>query len=315
MDAISAVIILFIIQTQGGSDCNDSGEACVDLSANCTKSHSCSGNKRCVCPDATCVDREFYCPTASPSMNPTIVSTPNPTFYPSISPSHNPTAQPSFYPTQYPTVPSFNPTNFPSASPNNDPSISPTAQPSINPSNEPSTSPTAQPTVEPTIEPSLQPSMIPSYNPSGIPTTDYPTQRPTTNPTNHPSVQLVIVQSVNLNISLQLTINDPIINDKEILDTIEQTTISYLGTLSADFYYNLSVTIIHKQNDVLSVGIVVTSTDSDATLNDRAIFDVNEQEINKVFGDKVDLSNPYGSNDESYRQNAEYLLYALIGMA
>ena len=124
-----------------------------------------------------------------------------------------------------------------------------------------------------------------------------------------------ISYTVSLNITLEIIINDPDLDDSDIVDTVKDATESYLTTSSAKYVYNLTVTLIDKQNDVLSVNIFIQSEEDLNDLDEEEVFEECDKEIDTKYGDRADVKNPYSSNDENYRKTSEYLLYAVAGLA
>ena len=117
---------------------------------------------------------------------------------------------------------------------------------------------------------------------------------------------------MNLNLTLEIVINDPDVDDSDVVDTIQNATDSYLATLSAKYVYNLTVTLINKQNDVLSVNIFVQSEGELNELDEEEVFEECDKEIDSKYGDRADVKNPYSPND--YSKTSEYLLYAVAGL-
>ena len=71
--------------------------------------------------------------------------------------------------------------------------------------------------------------------------------------------------NVDLNVTLTLIVYDPDVSQTRIVDTIDDTTSSYLDLLSATYEYNLTVAVIENKDGILAVSVAVYPTMSRST--------------------------------------------------
>merc|ERR1712228_406380 len=135
---------------------------------------------------------------------------------------------------------------------------------------------------------------------------------PTYNPTLPTMAPTVSFETIS-DITVQIVINDEDVTENEVLDVIEETTEDYLNTLFVEEdEYELTVTVISRDGDVLVVNIVIAVPVGDIIeLNEREVVEENENEINEKFGSKVIVSNPY-SVDENILFVEEWYFYVII---
>ena len=128
--------------------------------------------------------------------------------------------------------------------------------------------------------------------------------------------------NVDLNVTLTLIIYDPDVSQTRIVDTIDDTTSSYLDLLSATYEYNLTVAVIENKDGILTVSVVVLSDDEQINLNEAEVIDECDKEIDEQYGDKVDLKNPNAAEipkdagiEVNFEIKYEHLLYGVVGLS
>ena len=155
----------------------------------------------------------------------------------------------------------------------------------------------------------LPPTPEPTFYPTVEPTTAYPSVDPTYNPTQQPTTYPTTPWPVVVNVTLTITIKeDANITVDDITNLIKNTSSTHLDRLFVVDDYQLTVDVINVETDILKVTVIVTTNGDVISVDDDGLVAENEKEINRQYGDKVDIINSTANgNDDSMKSNGIFI--------